>query len=265
MDFLTFLRTLFRHWILLFLGLAVTVASTGYVVEKVVKLKYSATESVLVLPPESKTATNPFLQLGDGSVAAAVPVIQQLMTDSAMVGRLYAQGATAQYAIGLADGTSTVLDIISTGLTPDEAIKTDAIVAKAMGDELVSRQSQAGASPETYIHTKVLQTPTSTTQQVGSRVKAGTAVAAVGLGLTVMIVFVFDGLVSRRRPVAIEEHEDTMDPWMVPVIEPVQAKTVRIDRETTIRRARASRPRRLLDDEVFPDVDSVVGGSSDTR
>jgi hypothetical protein len=210
-DLLTTLRVLLARWYVMVPALLLTVAAT-LAVTAAVAPAYRATGAVVLLVPNALTdgagaggqaaggvRVNPYLEFGS-SLEVTADVLTKVMTSDAAVARTRAAGGTAEYELGTGDnGGSPIIDIQATGRSASESIRTVRVVTARISDELARRQRLAGAPTRTWIRAVVLTAPASARRLLGSKLRAGAAVLALGVAATFSLVFLTEAVAESRR------------------------------------------------------------------
>jgi hypothetical protein len=192
-------RLLVRRWYVVVAGLVVTGILCA-VAMQVVPVKYQATSSVLLLPPNSSVAQeggNPFLALGGLDVAAGV--ISRAMTDRTTQQQIAKAGAPGTYTIA-PDAVSggPLLVITAEAVSPEGALTTLAVVNRVLPTTLETVQSSAGISSASLIRSRQL-TRDDAAQPVRKPLIRALLVALVaGLALTLLAASLVDGMLLRR-------------------------------------------------------------------
>jgi hypothetical protein len=203
-DFLSAVRIMLRRWYLVLPGLAATVAGTIAMVEAAPPA-YEARGAVLMLPPANVASAgpdgpvqiNPFLELG-GSLYATADVAAQVIMSDPVARELAEDGAVAGYEVMVGQESPT-LTVIATGSSAREAVETVDLVTRRVQQELASRQQAAGA-PDSSLINDVISAPDEAKVLLGSKLRAGAAVAALGSTATVSLGFLAESIaVGRRR------------------------------------------------------------------
>lgn len=192
-------RILLRRWYVVVAGLLATGLLCA-VAMQAVPIKYQATSSVLLLPPNSSVAQeggNPFLALGGLDVAAGV--ISRAMTDRKTQQQITHAGAPGTYTIA-PDAVSggPLLVITAEADTPGGALTTLAVVNRILPTTLQTVQTSAGISSASLIRSRQL-TLDDTAQPVRKPLIRALLVAIVaGLAATVLAASLLDGILLRR-------------------------------------------------------------------
>jgi hypothetical protein len=201
-----FVRIMLRRWYVT-LPLAALVAVAGAWAWTTAPAEYRSTGSVVLLSPsvEDGDAINPFLAQTGGLYVMAASTAQ-LMADPVVEESLRQLGATGKYTIGTNPGILTPnVDIVATGDSPVEAIRTIQVISQQIDVEWELQQESLGAPQETLISAHILTSPTPPELQVGSKVKPTVAVLAAGAIVVIgagLLVDAWAKARARRRDVA---------------------------------------------------------------
>lgn len=201
LDFLTAISVVIRRW---YIVLPVLLASAFITVNvvKSVDPTYQASGSVLLASPglarsPNGPAVNPFTNI-DYSSGVVASIVAQLMQDRTVKERLVAAGADPNYT--LSTPSAPTISVESTAARPALAVDTVNLVIRGIQDELATRQRDAGGPPETWIRAIVLTSPTEADRLVSGKIRALTALIAVGLVAAVTLAFLTESVsVGRRR------------------------------------------------------------------
>lgn len=199
MEFTAVVAALLRRWYVVLVGLAMT-AGLVYVANDAVPPTYSATGSVLLLPPGASIpdGSNPLLQLGGLEQPAAL-VVAYLAGDEAR--QVFAdEFPNTTYDV--------VLDPLSRGplilITVEDPAQDDVMealgsVLATLPDALSMLQDQVDAPADSRVTSMPLSVDTEPTTERGDSLRALIAAAGVGLVLTLVGAVAFDSLAARRR------------------------------------------------------------------
>jgi hypothetical protein len=199
MEFTAVASALLRRWYVVLVGLALT-AGLVYVAQGAVPPTYTATGSVLLLPPGASVAdgSNPLLQLG-GLEQPASLVVAYLAGDDAR--QAFAeQHPEATYDIVL-DPLSRGPLILITMEDPDQDDVMSALntVLATLPDALSRLQDQVAAPADSRVTSMPLSVDTQPTTDRGDTLRALIAAAGAGLVLTLVGAVAIDSLAVRRR------------------------------------------------------------------
>jgi uncharacterized protein involved in exopolysaccharide biosynthesis len=201
MDFTATLQVLIRRWYVVIVMLALAAGAT-FAAGMQVAPQYRATGSVILVPASQATGdakpasgTNPW----SGALGTTASAISRVVTSPVVAQEVALRGGTASYQVGTGVTASPIVDVIATGATPTEAIRTVEEVTAALRDELSRREDEAGAPKETWITVQDLTLPTHASQLLGSRTRVMLAVGALGLVATIGMAMLVDALAKGRR------------------------------------------------------------------
>lgn len=257
MDLVTVFKVLLRRWGIVLPGLVLVIIVTIYA-GRAVAPTYRAQGSLLLLPPNPPTADdhanssnakappsppsrpNPYRELGlDGTAV----VLTQAVSSADVVQELAATGATGGYQVKNED-RSPIITIVATGANEDEAITTDVLVMKRVQRELLDRQRESGASPDTFIRTDVLRT-SQVEELAGSKSRVMVAAFFLGIALVASLALAVESIATRRRRNAL------------PVPEPMPAASSAFDE------AGIDEPAAAADDRFDPLLTPLRSPASD--
>jgi hypothetical protein len=222
MDLWNVAKVLWRRW-LLFMG-ALSIAAlvvAGMAVK--VPVTYLSKSTILLLPPiqggiyqppapattpakGQPTPTpqalpkivNPYLAFDSTLFVVARIVSQDLVTDETKA-ELRVQGATAKYEV-IPENDFPALTILVTDSDTQRISETISVVSAATVADLADRQKATGVPKGTWATAVLSTTPLSATR-TNDRAKTLLIVAALGLVAAISMVFVVEGIASRRPPI----------------------------------------------------------------
>jgi hypothetical protein len=205
-DFWGSVGIIVRQWKAV-LPATLLVLTAAVIVALKVGMEYQATGTLLMVAPNPPGATaagntgprqNPYNAFSS-SLAITADIMSRIMTkDDATIQRMQAAGATAKYDVGTGvDGPGPIVSIIATGKTPEESLRTVAVISKGVQDELSARQRQTGAPADTWIAADPLTMPEQATLMLASPLRAFLAMAALGLGAVVSLAYLLEGMGQR--------------------------------------------------------------------
>jgi hypothetical protein len=223
MDFLSVIRVIIRRWYVVVSALLISMA-ISYAVVRSIAPTYQASGSALLVgappaqnPDDPDTLNqNPFTRL-DASTAVLTAVATQIMDAGPTRESLIAEGASKDYQVGQATDGTPVFVVVATDRDAEVAIGTVNLVLDRLGEELDSRQADAGAPPEARVRSIVITEPDEATELLGGRIRAFLALSALGAAASVSLAFVADAIAQgrERRSQADRRHslggEDGMD------------------------------------------------------
>lgn len=203
MDFFSTIRILQQRWKVvagtLFVGLVVATA----VASSLSSTFQARGSALLVGAPAASTVdeeagpSNPFTRL-DGSTAVLTAVATQIMDDGPIRESLAEQGAAEDYQVGQADDGTPVFVVVATNPDAQVALDTVDLVLERLGEELDSRQADAGAPEDSRVRSIVITQSSEAQQLVGSKVRTFLALAALATAASVSVALVVDALARRR-------------------------------------------------------------------
>lgn len=213
MDLWDISRLLLRRWFvcvpLLLVTVVVTLQTANYV-----KPEFTATGSVLLVPPTGKPAPapagkpaspgNPWAELGPVAMAQAVTIIHESQNNREAVA---AAGWEPGYTLSIVT-RSAIVTISSTSKSPAKAKGTVQYVLQALMHEVDAKQKAFEQQPVLKITTETLDsTGTVTTVTTGVR-RAQIAISGVGVLVTIVMTIIVDALIKlarRRRELMVRQ------------------------------------------------------------
>jgi hypothetical protein len=168
--------------------------------------QYESSGSLVLLGPasgipiegEKTPQVNAYLEFG-GALATTAEVLSKAMLSDATARKLKAAGADAEYEVGTGtDGGSPIINIVATGSSPRAAITTVQAITRELTTELERRQVAAKAPRSQFIRVEVVAPPAEPKELLGSKLRVGSAVVALGVAVTFSLAFLVEGIVDRR-------------------------------------------------------------------
>jgi hypothetical protein len=213
-DFATTLRILLRRWYVVVPALALTGVGAFLGMQQVTP-QYESSGSLVLLGPASGVPVpgevtqqfNAYLEFG-GALATTAEVLSKATLSDASAKKLAAVGATGEYEVGTgSDGGSPIINIVATGSSPRIATLTVEEITKLLTAELQRRQVAAKAPPSQFIRVEVVAPPAQPKELLGSKLRVGSAVVALGVAVTFSVAFLVEGAMDRRarRKAVIEQ------------------------------------------------------------
>jgi uncharacterized protein involved in exopolysaccharide biosynthesis len=196
-----------RKWLLIpLVVLSVALSVAAFLVTPA---SYEAKSSLVLLAPTQvvegdTTPVNPFLNFG-GSQDTAAQVLQVRMGDDQVHERLEDEGVTGEWTFEI-EGSAGPLSVITVEEdSPKAAIRSAAIIAETAQEQFTDMQIQAGSPEAQLINLKAVTTPGTTKTITQARIRNAAAVLALGLALSIGLVFAVEGVSrSRRRAAAAD-------------------------------------------------------------
>lgn len=164
-----------------------------------VPLQYQAKSVVLLVPPSTPTAKNPFTNLS--SLSGLSDVLDQSLTAPAATAKVQSDGNVGTYTVANDVNSSGPLVIVSAlSDTPVHAKKLANYVTNMIPSALQTLQNGAGIiSPTALIKSIVIYPVDKTTVVKKNQTRAMLVAVAVGLLLTVLLVAATERFATRRR------------------------------------------------------------------
>ena len=213
MDLLSVIQSLWRHKLVTIPVLVLTLLGALYVV-KIKPAAYEASASILLANPQgaatpSQIATDPalkkanpyntFVSYGDLTVVAdtviqlvTAPTAQQALIQSGV-------GPSYQMALSTAIGNPPIINITGVGPSPQEAIRSAALLVDASKTDLHNLQVKQGIDNFYMITAVEIVDPTQATRSSSGKLRSLIAVLGAGLILLLIAVSVTDAVDKRRK------------------------------------------------------------------
>lgn len=213
MDFTAVVSSLLRRWYIALAGLLVTAGLVGAAFQ-LVPPTYSATASMLLLPPEeSLTAgANPLLQLGGLEQPASLAVAYLGGND---VHRQFAEqfpGATYSAVVDTL-GRGPLIIFTAEAATPDGALAALQGAVDRLPEALTTLQDNVDAPERSRVRSTSLSVDQEATTVRGSTLRAVILAGGVGLVITFAGAVAVDSLMARRAARRAERRRPARDDY----------------------------------------------------
>jgi capsular polysaccharide biosynthesis protein len=194
------LQVLLRRWLVILLGLIITLGAAGYLYLRTPPSYQATARMLLLLPADSRgpeAVGSPFLYLPNGlnvlaRIVSLAPTSREFRTEMA------AQGLTSQFEVGV-DTASPTLTVSVEGTDPDNVIATRDGLITGLQRELLVIQQEENAPREQTAHTRVYAAESEPEQISGNRMRGVLTVAGAGGLITLLAAFAIDQLIALRR------------------------------------------------------------------
>lgn len=194
------LRSLLRRWYVVVLGLALTALGV-YGAQALTPVNYSATSTVVLLPPEKSVedGNNPYLYLGGLGQALNVLVIS--MNSEAKQTAIIGTDGTQEFTLEQ-DSTTTgpIIQIAVQAPTAGQALALVDKVTAQVPVTLNELQDELKVPKDAKIGTMTLAESQEAETENRRQLQVMIVVAGGGLVLTVLAVAALEKLLSRRKP-----------------------------------------------------------------
>ncbi|MCC2594613.1 hypothetical protein LKO27_14505 [Tessaracoccus sp. OS52] len=200
MDVGSALRVLLRQWLVVLIGVALTVGACAYLY-KTAEPRYQATGRMLLLLPADARGPDaigsPFLYLPNGLNVLA-RIVSGASTGRQFRQEMAAQGLSPSFEVGV-DPETPIIIISVEDTEPDNVVRTRDWLITAMNDELLKVQQEEGAPPAQTAHTRVYAAEDVPSQLGGDWTRSVLAALAAGGIVTLVAAFAIDRLRALRR------------------------------------------------------------------
>ena len=194
MDFWELAKVLLRRWAV-FVPLALLTAGAAWGATTQLPPAFSATASVILLPPTGGEGPNAYLSLGIPTTAESLAVAT---TDDLVREELLAGGASPDFEV-VADRRSALLQVTAEAGSRARAVATVEDLLEVLAQRLDRQQDDVSASPDARITLQSL-TPTILAVPVTeSTTRVVVVVVAVGLALATGAALAVEGFARRRQ------------------------------------------------------------------
>jgi hypothetical protein len=194
------LGVLLRRWLLVGVGLALTLGVSYHSATGVGTDYQASGQLVLLLPADAEGVVpmNPYLNLQEGMSTAGALVASELMTPDAEA-TFVARGLTAEYDLALSPGTGPVVLVTAKSKDPQLALATRDAVIAAVQSHLATLQQDRGIPQRQLISAQPSNVPLQAEALPGSKLRALVGTAATGGLLVLLGSFVLDRFARVRR------------------------------------------------------------------
>jgi hypothetical protein len=204
-DLANLFRVVRQHWLIVAVGLVLTLAAAVMLASQV-KPEFEAKTTVLLLtPPQTQSAEGETIERNPlenpGAVAVTASALTDVMASRPFALRMLAEGVTDPYEVAINPaGGGALLFARTTSESPDVALASLETVLEAMRDELAGIQERAGIAQATWISAQAITLPDEATPVAGSKTRVGLTALALGSAATLTLAYVADRLYGDRRP-----------------------------------------------------------------
>lgn len=201
MYFMDAVRLLLRRWYVAAIGLLLIVGGAAYAM-KTLPTQYQASgEMLFLLPPDATghaTPSNPYINLVPGLTTTASLIATESMTKD-VVAQFADEGFKTEYSVALVPSTGPLLTISTTDTDPAKAVAMRDRVMKWLTERLDARQKAVSVPASQSIYTEDTNVGKGAEVVPGNKIRALAGVAGAGGILTLVVAFVLDRLLSRRK------------------------------------------------------------------
>jgi uncharacterized membrane protein YdfJ with MMPL/SSD domain len=204
-DLANLFRVVRRHWLVVAVGLVLTLA-VAVVLASQVKPEFEAKTTVLLLtPPQTQSAEGETIERNPlenpGAVAVTASALTDVMDSRPFALRMEAAGVTDPYDVEINPaGGGALLFARTTSESPDVALSSLETLLDAMRDELAGIQERAGIAQSTWISAQAITLPDEATPVAGSKTRVGLTVLVLGSAATLALAYAADRIYGDRRP-----------------------------------------------------------------
>ncbi|HEX5404349.1 MAG TPA: hypothetical protein VFX16_18840 [Pseudonocardiaceae bacterium] len=220
MDFWKTMGVLLRRWYVSVPVFVISLVLAGGAFFAV-HTQYESTGTIVLTAPTAGgvTAVNPADATGpgnplldfEGSLTITTQLLIQSLSSPTVQNQVGAQGGVGTFQAGDGETGGPFVVIIADAPSKAQAEKTVSLALKYAQTELNTRQKNLDAPPSTFIGTQVVVAPTPAITKIGSKVKAGGVVFALGLVLGLAAAFAFESVATNRRRRKADEAADYDD------------------------------------------------------
>jgi uncharacterized protein involved in exopolysaccharide biosynthesis len=188
-----------RRWWVVLLGLVATAAVAGGLYTAI-PVSYTASASVVLLPPKTLYGEggNPYLYLG--GLSQAVDVLTGSLNSDAVSGPIQRENPRAEFAVG-PDNTSSgpIIVIAVTAETRNAALAAMRDVLDAAPVVMQELQNDLAVTPESLISVRTLSIDRKPVVDQKVRLQSVLGAAGAGLVVTVLVTALVDSRLLLRR------------------------------------------------------------------
>ncbi len=205
MDFWELAKVLLRRWAV-FLPLVLLTAGAAWGATTQVPPRFSASASVILLPPTGGEGANAYLSLGIPTTAESLAVAT---TDDRVREQLLAGGASPDFEV-VADRRSALLLVTAEAGTRAGAVSTVEDLLEVLAQRLDRQQDDVSAAQDTRITLQSLTPTVLAVPVTEGTTRVVVVVVAVGLALATAAALAVEGL-ARRRQRRPSRHVEPLD------------------------------------------------------
>ncbi len=200
MDLESAIKVLLRRWLVVLIGLVLTVGVGAYLYINSPPSYQSTARMLLLLPSDARGADadgSPFLFIPSGlnvlaRLVAVVPQSREFRAD------MIEKGFPSAYEVGV-DPTTPIITVSVEGPDPVNVRETRDQLTAAIASELLRVQEDEGAPEKQTAHARVYAAESEPEQLSGSGLRGVLALTAVGALITLLAAFTVDRLSHLRR------------------------------------------------------------------
>lgn len=193
------IAVLLRRWLVVLLGLALTLGAAAYLYRSTPPSYQSTASLLLLLPADARGSENvgsPYLYLPSGlnvmaRLVAGAPNRREAREE------LAAAGVASSFQVGV-DPTTPILNVSAEGGDPENVVLTRDLVVELLRGELLTMQEEEGVPPWQTAHTRLYNNDDVPQQLGGEWRRAVLAAMAAGGLATLLFVFGLDRLLAIR-------------------------------------------------------------------
>lgn len=194
-------RLLLRRWLIVVVGLALTIGA-AFAVVSVIDTRYQASGQVLLLPPSKQVATgdpvNPYLNL-PSALTFTASLVASAMTNPDAARALVLDGFVGEFSVSVLPGSGPLIVISVEDTDPSAAIKTRDELVTQITSEVEEIQIREDVPTDQMIVARPFSTSSQAEVLAGARIRALAVVSAVGVVVTVLAAFAYDRAAASRR------------------------------------------------------------------
>jgi capsular polysaccharide biosynthesis protein len=214
-EFWTAVGIIRKRWYVV-VACAVVFGIAAAIVYRDVRPSYQASGTVVVLQTGQPTShdaipyNNPW-----GTPTGFVALLAPAAGDTSFEHAFYAAGGTGTYTVEASINNTPTLILTTTAPTPAEALKSYQILVTLLEKAIIDKQDQFNTPASARYVGTVNITPSRPAELVGSRIKALIVLGALGLMVTLGLVFLVDSTAHRAawtRDLSLDEAIDLIDP-----------------------------------------------------
>jgi capsular polysaccharide biosynthesis protein len=228
LDFWELLSILSRRWVVV-VPLVVLTAFAALFAPRTVDPTYDATSSAILVGPsagESWQKSNPFLNVGLATTAAALVVAADAPATRKAVGEA---GNASDYKVAQAASRSPIVKVQASADTPKIAVATVNQVIDIMSRQLAQSQDAVEAPRNSRLTMQRLTPEILPAPVYDGATRVRLVALAVGLGVTITLALVLDGLARRRNLLGVRGKSSMRDVSMLSVEERLDLLAARIE------------------------------------
>lgn len=219
MDLGSLVGVLLRRWVVVLLGLVMTVGLSLFLYTSIPPSHQATARILLLLPANAQSSGeveqigSPFLYLPPGLTVLA-RVVVSAPASREFLAEMEAKGLTSAFEVGV-DFTEPIISVSVEGQSPDRVLATRDAVLDAIEAELLRVQTEVQTPTQQFAQAKIFATEDTPELLSGSRTRGSLSAVVAGGLVTLLVTLAVDRriqlLKGRRTKSANNQVEDVAD------------------------------------------------------